>query len=212
MNDEWRLQIDFTDPDWARAVAGWLDAGRIEHDLRREFHEKVILSRNGSQIFVYAGSRAQIDRAASAILADARRHGWTVDTELRRWHPDAELWEEATVELASSGAARRKEREALMARERAAVEANGYPEFEVRAELPSHHDLVDLSERLADEGYLAVHRWKYFVVGATDEDNAKEMADRIADEAPPGSHVTVEGTPQAVRHYRPNPFVLMRSN
>jgi hypothetical protein len=212
MEDEWRLQVTFAGSEWARAFVGRLDAGLMAHDLRSEFHEKVIVSRDEACIFVYAGSRRQIEKAAAAILGDARKHGWNVGTELRRWHPAAEAWEKATTPLPTTDATRHVEREALMARERAAVRENGYPEFEVRADLPSHVDVIELSKRLEGEGYPAVHRWRYLVVGATDEDNAEELARRIGEEAPPGSHVRVEGTWQAVRHYRPNPFVLMPSS
>jgi hypothetical protein len=209
VNDEWRLEVTFDIHSRAQTIAGRLAAGEVEHDPKHEFREKVIVSRDDSVVFVYAASRDQIGRAEDAILRDAEKHGWRVESRLRRWHPIEEEWEDPGDPLPASEGVRREEREALMTRERAAAEISGYPEFEVRADLPSHHDAVGLSERLNQEGLPAIHRWRYLVVGATDEDNARELADRIKDESPPRTRVKVEGTWAAVTHDRPNPFILV---
>ena len=74
------------------------------------------------------------------------------------------------------------------------VSRRGYPEFEVRVDLSSRHNAVRLSEQLQREGLPTVRRWKYLLVGATDEDSAKALATRIRGEAPTDSRVKVEGT------------------
>ena len=62
---------------------------------------------------------------------------------------------------------------------------------------------------LRAEGLPAVRRWKYLVVGATDEDSAKALATRLEGEAPAGSKVTVEGSGQVAYDERPaNPFAM----
>ena len=81
-----------------------------------------------------------------------------------------------------------------VARERQETEENGHPEYEVRIDLPSHADAKDLVERLEAEGLRSVHRWKYVLLGAADEDGAEELAERVRSEVPPGSTVAVEGT------------------
>jgi len=40
-------------------------------------------------------------------------------------------------------------------------------------------------------------RWRFLVIGATDEDSAKALAEKIRAEAPPMSQAQVEGTIQA---------------
>ena len=59
-------------------------------------------------------------------------------------------------------------------------------------------------QRLQEVGLSSVHRWKYLLVGAIDEDQAKELAERIRGEAPEGSQVQVEGTWTAVWHEIPS--------
>jgi hypothetical protein len=210
MNDDWRLQVDLREEDHARALTEHLDARQLQHDLSEAFHDRVIVTRDGARVFLYAGAREQVERARDAIDADARQHGWQLDLDFRHWHPSAEEWEDPEKPLPENDAAKLAEREELMMREREETAKRGYPEFEVRADLPSHHDAVGLSEQLRKEGLPAVHRWRYLLVGATDEDSAKALAERIQNEAPAGSRVKVEGTWAAAYADRsPNPFAVL---
>jgi hypothetical protein len=94
---------------------------------------------------------------------------------------------------------------------RAAVSlAGGDVHVSLRVDLPSRHDAVGLSAQLRQEGLPAVRRWKYLLVGATDEDSAKTLAERIRNVAPSGSRVTVEGTWAAAYADRaPSPFAVL---
>jgi len=211
MNDDWRLQIDLHEEGRAGALTDHLDARRLQHELSEAFHDRVIVTRDGTRVFLYAGTREQAEKAWGAVEVEARQYGWTVDVDFRRWHPVAEEWEDPDKELPADDSTRLAEREALMVREREETTKHGYPEFEVRADLPSRHDAVHLSEQLRQEGLPAVHRWKYLLVGATDEDSAKVIAKRVRNEAPAGSRVMVEGTWAAAYAERaPSPFAVLR--
>lgn len=210
MNDDWRLRVDLREENHARALTERLDAQQLQHDLSEAFHDRVIVTRDGARVFLYAGTREQAEKARDAIDADARQHGWQLEVDFRHWHPSAEEWEDPEKPLPENDAARLAEREELMAREREETAKRGYPEFEVRVDLPSRHDAVGLSEQLRKEGLPAVHRWRYLLVGATDEDSAKALAERIRNEAPGGSRVKVEGTWAAAYAERPpNPFAVL---
>ena len=101
------------------------------------------------------------------------------------------------------------EHEELIAAERKRWPRGGEPQFEVRVDLPSHREAVRFDELLRAEGLPAVRRWKYLVVGAADEDSARELATRLEGEAPAGSTVTVEGSGKVVYDERPpNPFAM----
>jgi hypothetical protein len=210
VNDDWRLQVDPRDPSHTQALTERLEARELEHDLSDAFHDRLIVTREDARVFLYAGSKEQAESARELLLSLAQQHGWELDLELKHWHPAAEDWEDPDKPLPADDGARVGEHEALIAAERKQVEATGRPEFEVRVDLPSHHDALQLVERLRSEGLLPVHRWKYVLVGATDEDNAKALAERIEAEAPPGSEVKAEGTWQAVYAERPaNPFAIL---
>jgi hypothetical protein len=209
MNDDWRLQIDFQEQEHVRRLLERLDARELEHDLSDAFHDRVIVSRDGDHVFLYAGTREQAESAGKVVDQLAAKHGWSIDAELKHWHPTAEEWEDPDVPLPDGDAAQAAEHAELIATERRETEKRGHPEYEVRIDLPSHHDAVRFEEQLRGEGLPAVRRGKYLLVGATDEDKAKALAERIAAEAPAGSDVAAEGTWQAAYAERPpNPFAI----
>lgn len=114
--------------------------------------------------------------------------------------------------VVSRDAAKLAEQAELIAAERKRVEESGEPEYEVRVDLPSRHEAARFSEQLNTEGLPAVHRWRFLLIGATDEDTAKALAERLREEAPSGSTVKVEGTwkeAYAERRPKPNPFAVL---
>ena len=177
MNDDWRLQIDVQGERDAGSLTERLNAAELEHELSDAFHDRLIVSGDGPRVFVYAGTREQAERARDLIAKLATTHGWTLDAELTHWHPEAEEWEDPDLPLPESDAARVAEHEELIAAEREQLAESGAPEFEVRVDLPSHREAVRFAELLRAEGLPAVRRWKYLVVGATDEDSAKAAGD-----------------------------------
>jgi hypothetical protein len=209
MNDDWRLQIDPMEAWDATPLVERLDARGLEHDLSDAFHDRVIISRDGGRVFLYAGTREQAESARDLVGKLGKRHEWNLEVELKHWHPEAEEWEDPDKPLPESDAAKVAEHEELIASERKEVEEGGSPLFEVRVDLPSHRDAVHFDELLRAEGLPAVRRWKYLVVGATDEDSARALATRLEGEAPAGSQVTVEGSGKVAYDERPpNPFAI----
>jgi hypothetical protein len=194
MNDDWRVQIDFVEEGLADALHDRLDAEELEHDLSRAFHERVIVSRDGTTIFLYAGDREQLEKAQKLVERLTAEDGEEVNLSFTRWHPESEEWRSADEPLPEDGEGRTAEHAERVARERRETEENGHPEYEVRIDLPSHKEARELVERLEAEGLPSVHRWKYVLLGAADEDSANELAERVRSEVPPGSRVTVEGT------------------
>jgi len=75
MNDDWRLQVDIHDAEHIRALEERLDARELEHDLSSAFHNRVIVSRDDARVFLYAGTRAQVEAARDLVLGLAEQHG-----------------------------------------------------------------------------------------------------------------------------------------
>jgi hypothetical protein len=210
MNDDWRVRIDVHDDGVARRLTEQLEADELEHDLEQSFHDRVVLSVDGPVLFAYAGSRAQAQRVADLVTRLAPEHHATVDVQIARWHPVSEEWESADEPLAVSAAEAEQEREERVEDEREGSAERGYPEFEVRVQCASRHDASELSHRLDGEHVPHVHRWNYLLIGATDEDSARALAERLRGEAPAGSEVVVERNRRALYEDRPfNPFTLL---
>jgi len=192
MSDDWRLKVELVDDGAAKALSERLEAERLGEGLQKSFGDRLIVSGDGPDVLVYAGQREQADAAAEAIRAIAGEHGWDVELELKRWHPEAEEWEDPEKPLPTSDAERAAEHARLIERERDETAERGYAEYEVKVHCSSHRDTVKLADRLREEGLPIAQRWKYLLVGASDEDAANALAERLRAEAPPGATVTAE--------------------
>lgn len=210
MNDDWRITVHFDDSSHVRLLTERLDAGGLEDVLSNAFHDRVIVSRGEGEVFLYAGSREQAEAARDLVLNLAQQHDWKLEVDFKHWHPVAEEWEDPDVPLPSGDAAMKAEHAELIASERRQVEASGHPEYEVRVDLPSFHEASQFAETLRGEDLPVVHRWKFLLIGVPDEDSGKELVERIQEQAPPGSHVALEGTWAAAYAERePNPFAVL---
>lgn len=151
MNDDWRLQIEFVDEGPKDHLLDRLDAKDLEHDLSEAFHDRVIVSRNGTTIFLYAGNREQAEKARSLVERLTREDEEEVEIDFKRWHPTAEDWEDPDKPLPAGAAAKLAEHRRLIERERTEAEKQGRPEFEVRVDLPSRREAIDFAERIEGE-------------------------------------------------------------
>jgi len=168
------------------------------------------VSVDGPVVFCYAGSREQAQRAADLVRQLAEQHGTTVDVQIAQWHPVSEEWESPDAPQPATAADVEGEREERVQDEREESAEQGYPEFEVRVQTATRHDASELSDRLDSEGIAHVHRWSYLLIGATDEDSARVLAERLRGEAPEGSEVLVERNRRSVYEHRPfNPFTVL---
>ncbi len=194
MNDDWRLQIDFREDGYADALIDHLDARELRDDLSQAFHDRVIVTRNDTTVFLYAGDRDQAESARRLVEAYAQREEEDLDVDFTRWHPLAAEWKRADEPLPDDAAERAAEHHARIAGERQEAEAQGYPEWEVRVDLPSRKVADEFADRMRDKGLPTVQRWKYVLIGASDEDSANALAEQSRAEAPAGSKVAVQGT------------------
>lgn len=194
MDDDWRLRIDLHEHGRAHGLLERLDSSELEHQLDASFTDRVAVSRENSELFVYAGSRDQAEKAGQVAQSFADEHQWDADFELRRWHPEAERWEDPDAPLPATHAQHAAEHAELIASERQESE----PAFEVRVQCSSRTEARELVEKLRREGLPAVRRYSYVLVGVRDEDTAQALTDRLRAEAPAGSEVTAEGTARTV--------------
>jgi hypothetical protein len=197
MNDDWRVQVDFVEEGIAEVFHEHLEAVELKHDLKKSFHDLVVVTRDGARVYLYAGDREQAEAARVLVQRLARERGWEIKIDCKRWHREEEEWRPVDEVVPTDGEGVATEHRSLIEHERSQTEERGYPEFEALAELPSRQQARELAVRLTEEGFQCVCRWKYVAIGATDEDSAKALAERIRAEAPSGSRVSAQGTPQA---------------
>jgi hypothetical protein len=209
MSDDWRLHISLHEDGFAHRLGESLQAEELEHDLERSFKDKVVVSVDGTDVFCYAGSRAQAEAAQRVIERVIAEQSWEAEVELTHWHPLAERWEPADDPGPVDPAHAAAERAERIADEQAQSAEQGYPEFEVRVQTKSRGDARDLVKRLEDEGITAIHRWSVVLVGANDSGVAEALADRLRTENP-GLEIAVELNGREVWKDMPgNPFAVL---
>lgn len=189
MRDDWRIRIEPREAAHAETLLERLgfDLGSDEAKrLARELEgHRLAVSRDGDTIFVYAESQAEVNQARQIVEAELENERIEADTTLEHWLHGEERW-------SSEAPQETWEQEEL---------DRGYAPWEVRVERDSHEEADELADQLEAESYDVVRRWRYVIVGAGSEEEARELARRLHGEAEPGGELVWEVTPQ-------NPFAV----
>ena len=191
-SNDWRVTISLTDPAHLEQARQSFSAHEVEEDVRRQLGRSIAIGADDSQIFLYAGTETaagEAERIARDVLA---RHGIAAESAVHRWHPIEERWETPDVPMPQTAAERDAEHQRLVDAETAESLATGTAQWEVRVELGSHRQAVALARKLEGEGRAIVRRWRFLLVGAGNEDEARELAGQIRREVPADAAVKVE--------------------
>jgi hypothetical protein len=188
MADEWRVEVALGEEGHGPTLGDRLRAVDLDDNARKRLGERVIVTRDGPHMFLYAGTESAAKEAERVVRELLEADDLEGEVSLTRWHPDEEAWKDASVPLPQTD----EERAAEQERHRAVEEGSGDHDWEVRVDLPSLRDTFELAGRLRDEGLHVSRRWKYLLVGAAGEEEAAELGERIRAEAPAGTEVHVE--------------------
>jgi hypothetical protein len=186
------VTISLTDPAQVERARQSFSGHEVAEDARRKLGRSVAVGAGDSQIFLYAGTEVaarDAERVAREILA---RQGIQAEFALHRWHPIEEEWEDPDVAMPRTEAEREAEHQRLESAETAESVATGIAQWEARVEFPSHHEAVAMADKLRSEGRPVIRRWRFLVVGANNEADARELAEQIKREAPPDALVQAE--------------------
>jgi hypothetical protein len=190
VRDDWRIRIELPEERHAESLLGrlGLDLGSDEaRRLARELEgRRLAVSQDENELFVYASSPDEAEQARRIAEAELAEEGIDAKvSEVERWldeeerwtgEPPQETWEEEELE-------------------------RGYAPWEVRVEYPSHGDARKQADELEREGYKVVRRFRYLIVGAASEEEARALAERLHGQVEPGGELVWEVVPQ-------NPFAI----
>jgi hypothetical protein len=198
MADDWRVTATLHEEGLVEQLLDRLRRQEVGDKVVARLGGRVAVTTGDSHIFIYADSEAAAREAERVVQELCRAHDLEADVALHRWHPLEERWEDAGVPLPQTEAERQGEYERLQHDEAAESQQTGLAEWEVRMELDSHRDAAELADRLEAEGMDPVRRWKYVVVGANNDEEARALAERLRGEAPAGSAINVQAGPGMV--------------
>lgn len=185
--DDWRIRVELPEDHRGFMSRLGLELGGRAHELADELQgRRLAVSQDGDELFVYASSRLEAERALDVVHAQLAEDGVDARTSrVERWLPAEERWDD---ELGDPDI----DDEVL---------AEGYAPWEVRVECASHAEAHELADRLEAEGYGVVRRWRYVIAGTASEEDAQALAGRV--------HGTVEAGGELVWEVAPgNPFAI----
>ena len=191
-SNDWRVTISLTDQAHVEQAQQSISEQEVERDVRQRLGRNIVVGAGDSQIYLYAGTElaaTEAERTARDVLG---QRGIEAEFALHRWHPVEEEWQSPDVAMPQTEAERQAEHQRLEDAETADSVAAGTALWQARVELESHRDAVALAHKLQGEGYPVVRRWRFLIVGANNDDDAQLLAERIRQEAPPGSQVYAE--------------------
>lgn len=175
----------------------------MEQDVRQRLGHRVAVSADGPHVFLYAGTEDAAREAERVVRQVLEQHQQAAEFAVDRWHPIEQEWEDASVPLPETAEQQQAERQRRVDDDTQESLATGRADWEVRVELASRHEAVELARRLEAEGRRVIRRWRYVVVGANNEDEATALAQLLRADAPAGASVDSGPVPFA-------PFSLAR--
>jgi hypothetical protein len=191
MAEDWRVTVELENGS-GQGLGAKLDEHEVEEETRKRLGDAIAVSADGPRLFLYADTRDAAEQARELVRSILAKENMSATFALDQWHPLADEWRPADEPLPGTEAEREAELDEAEAQDAADSAASGYAEWEVRIDLPGHSEAVELAERLEGEGVPVTRRWKHLLVGAADEEDANELAERLRQEAPEGAGLTVE--------------------
>ena len=192
MADDWRVSITFQDEAHVARIAELLREHHVTDDARRRLGNRIVVSEDGGELFLYAGSEDAAREAEHLVRDILAQHQMGADVKVSRWHPAEEEWEDVGAPLPETAEQRHAEHERLIAEETKDSLACGYCLWECRVDLPSHREAVELAARLRAEGYQVTRRWKFLALGATNQDAVSDLAKAVQRVAPANATIHTE--------------------
>jgi hypothetical protein len=187
--EDWRVEVELKDQEHGYSLGERLRALDLDDDARERLGRRVIVTRDGSKLFLYTTTEAEANEAARVVQELAAADRLTPEIHTTRWHPVEEAWEDASVPLPSSETERVREVE----RREAEAEATGDYDWYVHVRAPDRAAADELERRLKDRDFSVERRWRYLTIGAASEEQAEEITAAVRDDLPQ-AEVEVEPT------------------
>jgi hypothetical protein len=192
VNDEFRVEVELDDDEHGHSFGERLRALDLDDEVRERLGGRVLVTRDGSRLFLYAANEAQAREAAEIVRGLVDADELTAEIRVTRWHPVEEAWKDASIPLPRTPAEAEAEYAAREAAEGDEAEIEGEYDWHVVVHLPGRDEAAEVARRLEAEGEPVARRWRYVVVGVLTEERAEELVESLRAELPNGAEVSVE--------------------
>jgi hypothetical protein len=192
VNDEFRVEVELDDDEHGYSLGERLRALDLDDEVRDRLERRVLVTRDGSRLFLYAANEAQAREAAEVVRSLVDADELTAELRVTRWHPLEEAWKDASIPLPHTAEEEGAEYAAHEAAEAEEAEIGGEYDWNVVVHLPRRDEAVEVARRLEAEDVPVARRWRYVVAGVLTEERAEELAERLRAELPNNAGISVE--------------------
>jgi phage protein D len=199
VNDEFRVEVELDDDEHGYSLGERLRAFDLDDEARERLGGRVLVTRDGSRLFLYAASEAQAREAAEVVRSLVDADELTAEISVTRWHPVERAWKDASIPLPRTPEEEEAEYAAREAAEAEEAAIEGEYDWQVVIHLPGRDEAIEFADRLRGEGVPVSRRWRYVRAGALTEERAEELAERLRGELPNDVEVSVEANLSDVR-------------
>lgn len=203
--EDWRVEVQLDDEEHGYSIGERLRALDLDDEARERLGRRVIVSRDGSRIFLYAATEDHAREAERAVRELVAADDLSAAVSTSRWHPVEQAWKDPSIPLPDTPEEIAAEHDRLEAAEEAKAEEENSWDWHVHVEAPDRGDAIELAERLTGEGLRTHRRWRYITVDVATEEAAREVAERLRVELPDDAEISIEANAEI-----PDPvFVLL---
>lgn len=192
MAEDYRVEVELDDAEHGYSTEESLRAVDLDEDAEARLGGAVMVTRDGSRLFLYATSEAGAREAERVVRELVAQDELTAEIAITRWHPVEEAWKHISIPLPETEAEQQAEVAAFEAAEAREAAIEGEHDWHVVASLPSRTEAVELADRLATDGNPVRRRWRFVTVGVLTEDRAEELAERLRAELSDEADVRIE--------------------
>lgn len=192
MAEEFRVEVELDDPERGYTTEERIRALDLDDDARERLGSKVMVTRDGSRVFLYAASEDTAREAAQVMHDLVDSDELIAVIRVTRWHPVEEAWKDAALPLPATAAEQEAELAARDVAEAREAEIEGDYDWHVVIHLASRGAALELAARLADEGLAVRRRWRFVTVGVLTEERSESLAERLRSELPDDADIRVE--------------------
>jgi hypothetical protein len=197
-NEDWRVEITLDDEAHGYDLGERLRSRDLDDEVRERLGQRVYVSRNGPQLFLYAQTEEQAREAESVLRSLVAEDDLSADfLGITRWHPVEQEWTDASIPLPTTQVGVGQEMERREDAEEAEAEREGSYDWLVKINLPSSGEAERVAESLRAAGH-PVHRiWRWVTVDALTEESANALVESLREELPADAEIWVAGTDEA---------------
>ena len=182
--EDWCVEVELNDEQHGYSLGERLRAFDLDDAARERLGRHVIVTRDGSKLFLYTSTQDEADEAARVVRELTSAESLTAEIRTTRWHPVEEAWKDASVPLPHTEAEQALERQSREERERREIEAGAEYDWHVHVRTRDRAEAATLERRLLDQTLPVKRRWRFLTIGALTEEQADELASGIRRELP----------------------------